>query len=88
MWNPLFKSNAGYRQCVIDWFSYYEMPDGFWSQFRKTMSRWENGNALFEKQAVTIGKSGSEVSIQCDNGDDANDVFLFLTNVFDKEPDA
>jgi len=36
---------------------------------------------LFHQQAVTISKSGSDVVIQCENGDDANAVFDWLADI-------
>lgn len=39
---------------------------------------------LFREQAVTISKSGSAVRIDCDNGDDANLVFEWLTLLAEK----
>jgi len=38
---------------------------------------------LFNEQALTISKSGSEVRIQCENGDEANAVFDWLANIED-----
>lgn len=38
---------------------------------------------LFHEQALTISKSGSDVSIQCESGDDANAVFDWLADIGD-----
>ena len=38
---------------------------------------------LFREQALTISKSGSGVSIQCENGGDANAVFGWLADIGD-----
>ena len=36
---------------------------------------------LFREQAFTISKSGSNVSVECENGDDANAVFEWLVSI-------
>jgi hypothetical protein len=38
---------------------------------------------LFNEQALTISKSGSAVSIQCEDSDDANAVFDWLADIGD-----
>jgi hypothetical protein len=38
---------------------------------------------LFEDQALTISKAGSKVSVQCDNDDDANAIFKWLSDIGD-----
>jgi len=38
---------------------------------------------LFHEQALTISKSGSDVRVQCENGDDANAVFDWLADMGD-----
>lgn len=41
----------------------------------------EISRRLFRQQAVTISKSGADVVIQCENCDDAHNVFEWLTQV-------
>lgn len=41
---------------------------------------------LFKDQAVTISKVGMVVSVQCDNGDDANKIFEWLVSLSDRDP--